>query len=100
MNFEPDFIRKAREKFSVSLYPWQQLVISNILTGYETHCKTVSDSFNEEINSEILYDEDGFSRAREIEIEHLSKLKYEVEGLIQANPGYFITASKGVPSEA
>ena len=41
-----------------------------------------------------------FSRAREIEIEHLSKLKYEVEGLIQANPGYFITASKGVPSEA
>ena len=66
MNFEPDFIRKAREKFSVSLYPWQQLVISNILTGYETHCKTVSDSFNEEINSEILYDEDGCSRAREI----------------------------------
>ena len=41
-----------------------------------------------------------FTLAVTLETEHLSKLKYEVEGLIQANPGYFITASKGVPSEA
>lgn len=66
MNFEPDFIRKAREKFSVSLYPWQQLVISNILAGYESYRQTLNECCIGEPDGEILYDQDGSSRAREI----------------------------------
>ena len=44
--------------------------------------------------------EKDFNRARAIEIEHLSKLKYEADSLIEANTGYFITKEKGVFSEA
>ena len=41
-----------------------------------------------------------FTLAVTLETEHLSKLKYEADSLIEANPGYFITKEKGVFSEA
>lgn len=66
MDFEPGFIKKAKEKFSVSLYPWQQLVISNILAGYEAYCQASDCMVKNEYDSELLYDEDGSGRAREI----------------------------------
>ncbi len=73
-------------------------------TGNHRRIRTLSMSEKETLELNIKQHEallsalreKDFARAIEVEIEHLSKLWYEVEALTGANPGYFVTDNSEV----
>jgi len=61
--------RAAQQVFNIQyLYPWQHLVIANILDAYESVCymNEHAKDIKEHEGEEILYDEDGNERGKQI----------------------------------